>query len=89
MDSLPLRGHQSSRNSLARRAPPSLPTIEEDADEDQPEAVEALAEEEINDDAPCGRGGSKRVTQKEFYRYWLQVSKPGGEPPPSLLISSE
>lgn len=84
MDSLPLRGHQNSRNLLARRAPPSLPTIEEDADEDQPEAVEALAEEEIHDDAPCGRGGSKRVTQKDFYQYWLQVSKPGGEPPPLL-----
>ena len=79
---IPLRGHNASKGLLARR--PGQGQIErhgiEFGDDGEPESVEVAdldAEEENgneDDEAGCGRGGSTRVTQKEFYRYQLQVS---------------
>lgn len=63
MDQLALNGHKNSANFFACRAlqQPHL---------DAPESENAEGE---GDKAACGKGVSKRVTQKEFYRFWLQV----------------
>ena len=69
----PLVGHTLSNDLHACRRRPNQHPLQTD----NPENAEAGGDEEgagVNDGAPSGRGGSSRVTLKEFYRMWMQVS---------------
>ena len=81
MSTISLLDHENSRDLRARKAPPDATPksiqkhdLEFDDDEDEKSARD---QDEKNDDsdARVGRKESKRVTQREFYSYIIQIRR--------------